>query len=83
MVKRRRATITVETRQVTLVVRRRGGSLKAWCQSCAAEVEMLTPEQTAQMLATTPRAIYRRVERGDLHFVETESGALLICRASL
>ncbi len=79
---RRRATITVETRQVTLV-HRRGRSLKFWCPACAAEVQMVTPEQAAELLATTPRAIYRRVENGDLHFVEIESGALLICCASL
>ncbi|MBA2501940.1 MAG: hypothetical protein H0V27_03585 [Pyrinomonadaceae bacterium] len=78
---RRRATITVETRQVT-VVRRRGQSLKGWCSACAAEVQMLTPEGAAQLLATTPRAIYRRVENGDLHFVESGSGALLICCVS-
>jgi hypothetical protein len=32
---------------------------------------------------TNPRAIYRRVEEGDVHFVEADRGEVLICSESL
>ena len=44
---------------------------------------MLTPSEVAALSATSTRAIYRRVEEGKLHFVETEDGLLFICLASL
>jgi hypothetical protein len=42
-------------------------------------VLMVTPEQAAVMLQTTPRVIYRKVENSELHFVETSEGELFIC----
>ncbi len=44
---------------------------------------MLMPEQAASLSNARPRAIYRRVGSGELHFVETGTGLLLICSASL
>jgi hypothetical protein len=44
---------------------------------------MLAPEQIAAITGTSTRDIYRRVEAGELHFTETESGVLLICLDSL
>jgi predicted site-specific integrase-resolvase len=44
---------------------------------------MVTPERAAEILKIKPRAIYRQVERGELHFVETGAGELLICCSSL
>ena len=44
---------------------------------------MVTPEYAAQISKAKPRAIYRQVESGELHFVETGEGELLICCSSL
>jgi len=44
---------------------------------------MYLPEHAAVVGQTTTREIYRRVESGDLHFVETREGELLICGNSL
>lgn len=44
---------------------------------------MVTPEQAAALVNVTPRIIYRWVEAQLLHFVEEETGQLLICRNSL
>jgi len=44
---------------------------------------MVTPRRAAEMLMTDSRAIYRRVERGDVHFVEATAGELMICCESL
>ena len=41
---------------------------------------MVTPDEAAALTETSARAIFRRVESGELHFVETDKGALLVCR---
>jgi len=40
---------------------------------------MVTPERAAQLRRTTARAIYRRVELGELHYAEFDNGQLMIC----
>ena len=79
---RRRRTIKFETRNVT-VVRAATEPIDLWCEVCRAIVAMVTPGRAAEMLMTNARAIYRRVERGDVHFVEAAAGELLICSESL
>jgi len=44
---------------------------------------MVTPESAARLTCATVRAIYRRIEAGDLHFAETAGGLLLVCSDSL
>ncbi len=80
---KRRTVITIETRQLTVIRRRHRTLVLAWCERCGRRVEMLMPEQAASLSNARPRAIYRRVESGELHFVETGTGLLLICSASL
>jgi hypothetical protein len=72
--------ITIEKRQRTTIRLRR--SRIFWCSACAAKVQMLAPDEAAALSRTTTRAIFRRVEAGELHFIETASGALFICRNS-
>lgn len=79
MKRKQKAVITIETHQLTLVHTRSRKAVRAWCESCAAEVEMVAPEQAASLLGIRPREIYRRVESGALHFVECNDGSLLIC----
>jgi hypothetical protein len=78
--------ITVETRQ-RITLRGRGQRViwgrAVWCNNCAATVGMYLPEHAAVLSRTTSREIYRRVENGDLHFVETTEGELFICCNSL
>ena len=70
------------TRSVT-VVRATTEPIDFWCEVCGATVAMVTPERAAEMLMTNTRAIYRRVEIGDVHFAEAGAGELLICVGSL
>ena len=77
-----KAIITIETHQVT-VVRWRPCPIRTWCAACAAEVEILLPDQADELANVSPREIYRRVENQTLHFRETDDGLLLICRSSL
>jgi hypothetical protein len=44
---------------------------------------MVAPEEAAALARTSTRTIYRRVEAGLLHYVETPGGGLLVCTHSL
>lgn len=79
---RRRRTVRFATRNVT-VVRAATEDLDLWCEACGATVAMVTPGRAAEILMTNPRAIYRQVESGKVHFVEAGGGEVLICSKSL
>jgi len=72
-------TITVKTWQRTVIRQPRRQAPKIWCEFCAAEVEMTSPKQAANVLGITQREIFRRLEQGNLHFFETESGEIFVC----
>lgn len=81
MSRRKRTEITVET---SLLIFRLGtNQFPVWCIECSSPVQLITPEEAAVLAGVSTRSIYRRVERGQLHFVETEAGKLLICPNSL
>jgi excisionase family DNA binding protein len=82
MVGHKRTVITIEQHRLT-VVRSRRRSVVAWCERCGGEVRMVTPDEAAALTGISLRRIYRRVESGKLHFVETDAGALVICVSSL
>jgi len=44
---------------------------------------MVAPEEAAALARTSTRTIYRWVEAGLLHYVETPGGGLLVCIHSL
>ena len=75
--RRRRMEITVETRQ--MIIHRSTNQTPIWCTECASPVQLIEPEEAAVLADVSTRTIYRRVERGQLHFVETDAGKLLIC----
>ena len=79
---KRRIEITVEQRRL-VVLRRRNQSVSAWCEICDGHVQMVTPDDAAQLCQVSTRTIYRRLETGRLHFTETEKGFSLICLQSL
>ncbi|HEY7544820.1 MAG TPA: hypothetical protein VID27_08050 [Blastocatellia bacterium] len=73
--------ITIEKRE-RVTIRLRGQRI-IWCDGCAAQANMILPEEAAHLAQTTARAIFRRVEAGEVHFLEAEGGVLFICIASL
>ena len=82
--KRRTRTteIKVESEEIYLL----RGTLKpvrAWCAGCEAVVQMVTPDEAANLAGVTTRIIYRWVEQGKVHFTETREGRVLVCRNSL
>ena len=80
--RKEKTVITVETFQRTVIYSRRKEKI-ALCEQCAAETVMLAPNEAAALMQTTAREIFRLTEAGEIHYLETETGALLICRDSL
>jgi hypothetical protein len=80
--KSKTTVIAIETER-TLVIRQRGSSTIVWCRACCENVQMVTPAAAAIRVAAITRTIYRRVESGTLHFIETGDGSLLVCGNSL
>ena len=78
----RRIEITVETYEILMVKQDTGDKL-VWCAICKETVPALPPEAAAVAVANNPRAIYRWVESGRVHFSESPEGQLLICLKSL
>jgi hypothetical protein len=73
--------ITIQTER--LLVMSSSKSLYSLCSACGDEVRMVTIDQAGILARVSSRNIYREVEAGMLHFIETTEGSLLICLNSL
>jgi hypothetical protein len=65
----------------TVAYSRRSERFEAFCPECKSLVEMAAPPIAAVLTHTTEREIYRLVETGKVHFIETDR--VLICLNSL
>ena len=75
--------MTIETEEsIVLRGRQAQSPTLMWCSACHRQVEMVTPEQAAQIAGVTERTIYRWVEAGTVHFVE-DCEHLLICASAI
>lgn len=75
--------MTVETEEKTVLRGSQGQRLTLmWCPACQREVEMVTPEQAAQIARVEERAVDGWVEAGTVHFIE-DFGRLWICVSAL
>ena len=79
---KRRIEINID-RQRLFVFKRRGLAGPEWCGDCGRKVQMLTPDQAATIANVSSRTIYRRVEAGEMHYLETAEGRLLVCANSI
>ena len=79
---KRTAKLTVETHRV-LIIRGRQISRQLLCETCGEVVHFVTASEAAALAGTGQRTIYRLVEAGKLHFIETNEAVLLICFNSL
>ncbi|MEK7724358.1 MAG: hypothetical protein AAB336_08435 [Acidobacteriota bacterium] len=80
---KRKKVITIETFQRTVIRQTPNQTQILWCEFCRAEVEMAPPEFAATILGVKLREIYRRIERKEQHFFETETGEVFICVSPL
>ena len=57
--------------------------IRAYCQSCNVEVEMLTRAHAIKILQISVQELGHLIAIGQVHTIETISGSLLICKDSL
>lgn len=74
--------ITIETDRM-FIIRRRRTLIQTWCAACFEVVKMAALEDAANLAGMRSREVYRAVEAGKLHFLETVEGRLLVCLNSL
>jgi len=73
--------ITIETD--SLLILRGRSSLRAWCDRCAAEVEMVALEATGVISNLEQPELEEWLSSGELHRVQATGGSALICLNSL
>ena len=76
---KRTTTITRETHELIIVTRPTEPSIRRWCAECAAEIDMLTPDEAAAVAGVTTRMIYAWLEAGRIHHTEAAEGNVLVC----
>ena len=80
---KKRLEIVWETHEITTINFNQNHNVTFFCQLCQSAAPHLSITQTTALLHTTDRDIFRLVETGEIHYLETEAGALLICSNSL
>jgi len=80
--KKKTTIVTFESRE-RMTIRRSAFRMVAWCERCGADVQMVTPNEAGALFGADARAIFRGVESGEIHSIETTEGALMICVTSL
>lgn len=78
---KKRTEIVIETHRRIQI--RRDGPVTGWCPDCAQQVELLSPEQFAQLLGISSGEVYRHLDTGKFHSQEAPGGRLLICVKSV
>jgi hypothetical protein len=76
---KRKTEIEIELKE-TVAYSRRSERFEAFCPECKSLVEMAAPAVAAVLTNLTEREIYRLVETGKVHFIETNR--VLICLKS-
>jgi len=72
------------TRSEIFIVRFNGKTnLRGFCPDCHAPTEMLTIDESVSASGKPARELFRRIESGAVHSIETASGHLLVCGDSL
>lgn len=76
--------ILIETESHEVFIVHAGGKseVRGFCKGCSAETELLTLDEAVSHTGNAALEIMRRVNEGEIHFLETASGHLLICKNS-
>ncbi|MBK9154787.1 MAG: hypothetical protein IPM25_11325 [Chloracidobacterium sp.] len=75
--------ITTETRELTVIRREPGRCAESFCPKCCEYVEMLNFDAAISFSGIGGRELMMRLETGEIHSVERDSGHLQICGWSL
>lgn len=80
--KTRRTEIKIETHSIT-IIRAGDKQFSAFCERCQTTVAVFAIEQLAVIFRLSLAEVCRRVERDELHLIETGRGIALVCGSSL
>jgi hypothetical protein len=80
--KKKTTIVTFESRE-RMTIRRAESQFVTWCEQCGADVLMITPNEAGVRAQTDARSIFRGIEDGRIHFIENESGAVMVCSKSI
>jgi hypothetical protein len=81
--KRRKTTEIVVEREQILVIRKLDHREPQGCLQCGGDAQMVRVDEAVSIVRLTARAIFKRVESQQTHFLETPDGQLLVCLNSL
>lgn len=79
----RTTEIRIETRERILFRQTSSREVQATCSECEGTSLFIEPERFALLCKTSMREVFRRVESGSVHSLETATGATLVCVGSL
>ncbi len=80
-IKRKREIVVERERSVTFKIKRNSG--ETICDRCGTSSPFIRVDEAALVAQTNSRSIFRLVETGTLHSLETREGWLLVCPTSL
>ncbi|MGA8214924.1 MAG: hypothetical protein WB799_15110 [Candidatus Sulfotelmatobacter sp.] len=77
----RRTEITVETDRLLIIQRRR--LVRAWCQECGGEVEMVSLGEAEALTEVPGQKFCESAQAHRWHLSENQEGSYLVCLESL
>jgi hypothetical protein len=77
---KRKTEIEIELSE-TVAYSRRSERCETFCPQCQSLVEMATPQVAAILTRSTEREVFRLLETGEVHFLETDR--VRVCLKSL
>ena len=80
--KKRTASITIETERL-LVISRARESLESWCTQCNEQSNFIAVDEAAAVAGISERTIFRWAEAGAIHLLETAQGKAMFCLKSI
>lgn len=83
MPKTKKILITTDTSEIFIVRAKGKNVIRGFCFECNADREMLTLDEAVSLSGISTFEIIKQIGEKKIHFLETASGHLLICRNSL
>jgi hypothetical protein len=78
-----RNKILATRRRAEFLVLRRRFEFDEFCGRCGAESRFVSLEDAMRLSGFSTREIVRRADAGEIHFLESRGGLLVVCQASL
>jgi hypothetical protein len=79
----KRILITAESRELLIIRRVDNRLLTAFCAICSGEVSFITLDEAVEYAQVPTWELIRKLLLDEIHYLETGSGQILVCRGSL